>query len=167
MRLFIAAKLDESIADKISEYQAELKHVGIIGNYTKKDNMHMTLAFIGDYDYPDKILDVLKDTSFRPVKLSFDGIGHFGELYFVRLKDNPQLFGYVKRLRKHLSDNNIPFDKKRFLGHITILRKARFKDGITLPEINVPNGDMTLKKISLMRSEFTDNGVKYTEIGNI
>ena len=166
MRLFIAAKLDDALTDKITDYQARLKELDITGNYTKKENMHITLAFIGDYDDPDKVLTAMKNSSFKPLKLSLDGIGHFGELYFVRLKDNPQLFGYVKKLKNCLYDKKIPFDKKKFLGHITILRKAHFKDGISLPS-NPPKGEMTLKKISLMKSEFTNNGVKYTEIGSV
>ena len=46
MRLFIAIQFDENILDALMDFQADLKSQGVTGNYTKRENLHITLAFI-------------------------------------------------------------------------------------------------------------------------
>ena len=123
MRLFIAIQFEENILDALTDFQADLKSQGVSGNYTKRENLHITLAFIGDYGNPDEVLDAMEQVDFRPIEISLDGVGSFGELFWAGLADNPQLIGYVKRLRRALSEQGIPFDKKRFSPHITLIRK--------------------------------------------
>jgi len=165
MRLFIAILFDDRILNSLTAYQDELKTLGVTGNYSKRDNLHITLAFIGDYEDPDKVLDIMRSVSFRPVKISLDGTGSFGDLFWVGLSDNYQLAGYVKRLRKELSANGIPFDRKRFSPHITLIRKCSpgGSEEIIMPD--PPAGSMTAARVSLMRSERGENGMIYTEIG--
>lgn len=52
MRLFIAALLSEAMKDSVEEVQEELRIQGVKGNYTTRENMHLTLAFIGEYGDP-------------------------------------------------------------------------------------------------------------------
>jgi len=72
---------------------------------------------------------------------------------------------YVRRLRHALSENAIPFDKKRFSPHITLVRKPVWQH--TPPEIVIPEQKMTVRSISLMRSDRGKNGMIYTEVGRI
>ena len=167
MRLFIAIQFEKNIIDALTGFQNDLKSQGVTGNYTKRDNLHITLAFIGDYGNPDKVLDAMKKVDFRPIEISLDGLGCFGELLWAGLADNPHLFGYVKRLRRELSKQGIPFDKKRFLPHITLIRKYSFRGGKEIPVSNPPKGSMVATRVSLMRSERGKNGMIYTEIGSI
>ncbi|MBR2549175.1 MAG: RNA 2',3'-cyclic phosphodiesterase [Clostridiales bacterium] len=165
MRLFIAIRFDDNILNSLTAYQDSLKGLGVTGNYAKRDNLHITMAFIGDYEDPDKVLAAMKHVGFRPIKISLDGTGSFGDLFWVGLSDNYQLAGYVKRLRKELYANEIPFDKKRFSPHITLIRKCSFSgnDETIMPD--PPKGNMTATRVSLMRSERGENGMIYTEIG--
>ena len=48
MRLFIAINFDDAFLDALVSMQEDLKSAGAIGNFTKRENLHMTLAFIGD-----------------------------------------------------------------------------------------------------------------------
>ena len=167
MRLFIAIQFEENILDALTDYQAALKSQGVTGNYTKRENLHITLAFIGDYGNPDGVLDAMEQVDFRPIEISLGGVGSFGELFWVGLADNPQLIGYVKRLRRALSEQGIPFDKKRFSPHITLIRKYSCRGGREIPVSDSPKGSMVATKVSLMRSERGKNGMIYTEIGSI
>ncbi len=97
MRLFIAIKFEENILDALTDFQADLKSQGVTGNYTKRENLHITLAFIGDYGNPDEVLEAMEQVYFRPIEISLDGVGSFRELFWVGLADNPQLERYVKR----------------------------------------------------------------------
>lgn len=49
MRLFIAIQFEEKILDALNDFQDDLKEKGVTGNYTKRENLHITLAFIGEY----------------------------------------------------------------------------------------------------------------------
>ena len=161
MRLFIAIKLNSEIRNALTDVQKHLIRRGIRGNYTNTDNLHITLAFIGEYDEPDFVKEVLSEVPFSPFPISLSTLGHFGNLWWVGLDDNDELDSYVKRLRKALSEAGIPFDKKKFSPHITLIRKAIG----TLPAVSVPKTTMSVDHISLMRSERGPKGMIYTEIG--
>ena len=167
MRLFIAIQFEKNILDALTDFQTDLKRQGVTGYYTKRENLHITLAFIGDYGNPDEVLDAMKQVDFRPIEISLDGVGSFGELFWAGLADNPHLSGYVKRLRRELSEQGIPFDKKRFLPHITLIRKYSCRGGKEIPISDPPKGSMVATRVSLMRSERGKNGMIYTEIGSI
>ena len=161
MRLFIAIKLNSEIQNTLADAQQRLIRRGIRGNYTNTDNLHVTLAFIGEYDDPDLITEVISEVPFSPFSISLSGFGHLGNLWWVGLNENDELASYVKRLRKALSEAGIPFDKRNFSPHITLIRKAVG----TLPLVSIPKSKMKVDHISLMRSERGANGMIYTEIG--
>ena len=71
----------------------------------------------------------------------------------------------VKDIRGALRRNGIPFDGKDFRPHITLLRKA--SDTETAGKIKTVPVSMTADRISLMKSDFTADGVRYTEIGTV
>ncbi len=48
MRLFIAVQLSEPMRGAISKVQDGLLRLGVRGSYTPRENLHLTLAFIGE-----------------------------------------------------------------------------------------------------------------------
>ncbi len=167
MRLFIALQFDDEIIEELEYFQGMLKDEGVTGNFTSRDNMHITLAFIGDYNDPDAVLDAMELIDFRPIDIELGGVGFFGDIFWAGLKENPQLAGYVKRLRHGLADAGIPFDKKKFNPHITLVRKFTYKKGDVIPVWDAPKGKMTVRGISLMRSDRGKSGMIYTEVGYV
>ena len=161
MRLFIAIKLDDNMVASLSEYLDDMRAAGVRGNFTKPENIHITLAFIGEYGNPQDVLDVMEKVDFRPFTISLDRTGDFGELFWAGIADNPELINYVKRLRKGLADAGIPFDRKKFSPHITLVRKPVYKSWYPDKALK---GSMTVDRISLMKSERGKNGMIYTEI---
>ena len=61
MRLFIAIELTDRIKDELCMIQKRIKLQGMKGNFTVRENMHLTLAFIGEYSDPEQVSDVLND----------------------------------------------------------------------------------------------------------
>ena len=160
MRLFIAINLDDKFRDALVEMQESMRRQGIRGNYTRMENLHLTLAFIGEYGDPDAVNEVLASIPLEPSRLALRGYGSFGNLYWAGLEDNDKLSAYVKRLRRALAEKGIPFDRK-FSPHITLLRQA----SAGLPRLRVSSAAMEVRRVSLMRSERGKNGMIYTEIG--
>ncbi len=167
MRLFIALRFDQSILDALTDLQEDMKARGVTGNYTRQENLHLTLAFIGEYGNPDEVLDAMEQAAFHPFSLRLEGVGNYGNLFWAGIAENGELAAFVRRLRRSLSEKGIPFDKKRFSPHITLIRKAAYRNGQSIPVPDVPAGEMEVNRISLMRSERGRNGMVYTEITGI
>ena len=124
MRLFIAICFDENMLDSLNEIQDDLTRSGVKGNYTSRENLHMTLAFIGEYDDPEQIEEVIKKVPLRSFSVKLSGYRPFKDMFFADFEENENLRDYVKRLRSALLDEDIPFDRKKFMPHVTLIRKA-------------------------------------------
>ncbi len=166
MRLFIATTFDDEVTDRYVKLQKQLKNAGASGRFTPVENLHLTLAFIGEYGDPDKVMDVIDESALRPVELRVEGLSYYRDMYLLRYEQNPGLTAYVKRLRRALAEAGIPFDKKNFMPHITLARGVNFANGKpgNLPDIT-PDFDVTIDSVSLMKSERGKNGMIYTELG--
>jgi len=163
MRLFIAVQLSEEMRGEICKVQDDLLRKGVRGNYTPRENLHLTLAFIGEYNDPEQVMEVINGIPFEPFELRLDGMGCFGDLWWAGLKHSTGLQVYVRQLRHTLAEAGIPFDRKRFSPHITLLRRASMEmsklEGITIEGIG-----MLADHVSLMRSDRGKRGMIYTEI---
>lgn len=167
MRLFISINFDENMVDALAAMQDELMGSGVRGSFTRPENMHMTLAFIGEYDDPEGIEEIMRNLPFRSFTIKLSDCRPFKDMYFAEIEENQDLHDFVKRLRHALSDNDIPFDRKKFLPHITLVRKAdRGKKSAFTPEI-IGDESMRVKGISLMKSERGKHGMIYTEIAYV
>ena len=167
MRLFIAIRLSDEIRSGLAEIQSFLRNRGVTGNFTKLENLHLTLAFIGEYADPENVLEAMRGVPFAPFSIRLDGFGSFGDLYWLGIGENNALSAYVKRLRRALAESGIPFDRKKFSPHITLIRKASFDGKRGFPGVTVPDASMEAGSVSLMRSDRTKNGMVYTEIGQV
>lgn len=168
MRLFIAIPFDNTFKRALKDVQNDLRQQGVTGNYTRTDNLHMTLAFIGEYNDPSHILDVMKSVSFKPFSMKLAETGSFGDIRWCGISNCPELYALVKKLRYALAYAVIPFDKKRFNPHITILRKSNLPFDFNPAEIKVTQDEMIVDHFSLMESSRDKNGVLiYTELGAV
>ena len=166
MRLFVSINLSDEIKDALTDVQDAMMDAGIWGNYTMPENMHLTLAFIGEYADPDKVLGVLDSIDFEPFDITLKGIGSFRNLWYVGLEDSTQLQSLVRNIRRALATARIPFDRKRFLPHITIVREAEGEaESVAEAELaKLGEISMNVDYISLMRSDRGKHGMVYTEL---
>lgn len=164
MRLFIAALLSDEIRKELTGAQMLFRKSGVRGNYSPEENLHLTLAFIGEYDDPDAVLDAMERVSFKSFPLRLEGFGCFDDLWWAGLERSEALAAYVRRLRRALADAGIPFDGKRFTPHITLLRRA---EGGKMPRLPDSEASMTVEAVSLMRSERGKHSMIYTELGRV
>ena len=99
-----------------------------------------------------------------------DGFGNFNDLLWCGIGHPEELTACVKRLRRALAEAGIPFDRKKFSPHITLVRKPEVPKGLArgsgdvLVPAAVPKAGMIVDHISLMRSDRGKNGMIYTEI---
>ena len=168
MRLFIALNFDANTVESLCKLQSLLRDNDVEGNFTKTQNLHLTLAFIGEYVNPDDVLDVLEEVPFRNIPLCFSDVYIHREMVLVSVARNPGLESYVRRLRRALAEKGIPFDRKNFTPHITLVRKAVVKNG--LPDSLLKDSGLSTTDadtVSLFKSTQGKNGMIYTEMGHI
>ncbi len=160
MRLFVAVELSDEMKKAITASMHELKKAGVRGSFVPMQNLHLTLAFIGETKESGKIKDALKELHVKPFKLALSDMGTFGDLLWVGMKGNQGMSGAAKAVREALDSAGIGYDKKKFSPHITIIRKMSGD----WKKVKPPKGEMMVKKISLMKSEQKDGKRIYTEI---
>ena len=161
MRLFIAIPLSEEMKKALVACMHDLKKQGVEGNYVPAQNLHLTLAFIGEYDDPEKVKEVLRSVPLPSFRMSLSEKGNFGNLLWAGVKGNQKLKTYVKDLRDALRAAGIPFDDDKFIPHITLIRKAAAKKAY---QARLPKVEMTVRKVSLMRSEMKNGKTVYREM---
>ena len=166
MRLFIAIRLSRELRQAVQDVQNAFRRQGIRGRYSPEENLHITLAFIGEYNDPDEILKLMEQIRFRPFTITLDKIGCFDDLWWAGVGENPELETLFKNVRHILADADVPYDRKRYRPHITFLRNAVPVMGRIRPE-QIRQRSMTVRRISLMLSTTGKNGSIYTELGSI
>ncbi len=167
MRLFIAIPLNGKTKQLTKDMQQAFRRSGVRGNYAPEENLHVTLAFIGEYSDPDAVLEALENVSFRPFTLTMDKAGSFDDLWWAGFAESRELEKLAGSVRRALANAGIPFDKKRFRPHVTFLRRAFFKDGRKIIQMDITPAAMQVTGFSLMRSDRGKNGMIYTEVGYI
>lgn len=161
MRLFIAIQLSDEMKKTLVACMHDLKKQGVEGNYVPSQNLHLTLAFIGEYDDPAQVKRVIGSVPLPQIRLRLSEKGNFGNLLWVGVKGNQKLKTYVKELRVALKEAGIPFDDTAFVPHITLIRKAATKKPY---QVHLDKAEMTVKKVSLMKSETKNGKVTYREM---
>ena len=163
MRLFIAINLSDAMKNALESAQDQMYDNGVRGNFTPRENMHLTLAFIGEYPDKDRVMDAPATVSFSGFPLSLKGMGSFRDLWWAGMDESAPLTAVARRIRRALAEHDIPFDRKRFSPHITLIRRAS-KDAAG---IRVAPVGMRVQRLSLMRSDRGRNGMLYTELGTV
>lgn len=161
MRLFIAISLSEEMKKTLVGCMHDLKKQGVEGNYVSAQNLHVTLAFIGEYDDPAKVKEVMETVPFQEFRMSLSDEGNFGNILWAGIKGNQKLKTYVKELRSALCANGIPCEQEKFVPHITLIRKLTAKKPY---QVHLPKAEMMVKKAVLMKSVQKNGSVEYKEL---
>ena len=163
MRLFIAVQLSPEMQAELLRLQWEFRNRGGSGIPTLPENLHLTLAFIGELEDPGRVTSALSGLRFSSFEISLSAPGSFGNLLWAGVARNPALEALVLCIRERLSKHGIPCDTRPFLPHITLIKKSQSPETLPMPH----PVSMTVSRISLMRSEFRRDGVSYAEIACI
>jgi 2'-5' RNA ligase len=173
MRLFIAVNFDEAVKRQLLEIQAQLRSQCLRGNFTRAENLHLTLAFLGETpeeklpSLPEIINDVRSLP--EPIDLSFTHTGCFThshkELWWIGADENSPGLSHLKAIHegliKRLTGAGFYADSRPFSPHITLGREIKHSQRINL---NCNEVKIKVDRISLMKSEHIGRILTYTEL---
>ncbi len=176
MRLFVAIKLPDNIIGQIQYICECLKGQGIAGRYTKPENIHITLKFMGEVEETrlDQIKAVLSQVAKKssPFFLNLKDIGFFrrskDDILWVGVgRDVETLVELYKTIDHGLRDIGFKGDNKPYKPHITIARDVRLDQaGIeALKNIVLGDNSFMVDRISLVSSVLHRQGPVYSYIG--
>ena len=164
MRLFVGLKPSDECRKALSDVQESLRGAGITARYYEPSNLHMTLAFIGEW--PKNISAILPRVE-QPfsVILSKTGVFPKARVLWAGAEHSQALDRLAQRVRENLAEQGIPFDPKPFVPHVTLGRKPFIPEGMNLAGIEIPSAAMLVTDVYLYRSEKGEKGMVYTVIG--
>lgn len=162
MRVFIAIELEDETKEYLTYYQEIVKKYSIKGNFTAKDNLHITLKFIGEVDHHDlddlkKVVDSLskRNNSFH---LMINSLGNFSrgsrEILWMGLKEEPLLKELYQDLEGLLESKGYERERRPYRPHITLGREILLSQDIEelRSQIKVVPRIINVKSVSLMES---------------
>lgn len=163
MRLFLAIQLSPAVREALLTAQADLRRQGR-GSFPPPENLHLTLAFLGETDRLDQAGAALHAVSSRPFSLAVGGPpGHFGDLWWAGVRGDPALEDLALSLQADLRARGFRLEDRPFRPHITLVRRWQGE----APQVTVPHASMMVRRISLLRSDLTDGKRIYTELSHI
>lgn len=168
MRLFFALGLNKAWKDELENIQDELWESSYEGRATARENLHLTVAFLGDVpDYRRLIRDIdelsLERTILRPKALgSFKRSAR--ELVFLELQADKGLIKLSEALRSFLDEKGFSYDRKKFRPHITLMRRAEFVSGYNFREVKYKLDDAEVTSLLLISSKLGPQGPSYETI---
>lgn len=171
MRCFIGIELPLKIKDVLYSVQKSVGREHAKINWVAKKNLHQTLKFLGEVDETDAdiVRKVLREIKYKKFVVSLDKIGWFPSdqrinVLWVSLKPEKEvleLHGDVELKLGTLFEKDGRFAVHVTLGRVKFVKdKKRFLD--LLKNVKIPWESFTIKDFSLVKSELSKDGPKYT-----
>ena len=165
MRLFIAISFTEPIIRSLTRAQDELRLYDKYANYSRRENLHLTLAFIGETHRADRIITVMEKCAASPFTLTVSGCGSFGnDIFWAGIKKNSSLESLALSLQDELRSEGFDIEDRPFVPHITLARQMSDTSSIHL---EIPEISMQADSFSLMESSRAGGKLVYREIARV
>lgn len=168
MRLFVAVNFPAETTELLYGKVVSLKKQAVSLVPSRKENLHLTLAFIGETQNFEKAKMALSDIEFAPFEITFSGIGKFardtGDIYWVGLNKKTgfsQLSDLASDVACRLRNAGFEIEKRKFSPHITLARQVIINGE---PDIKMLPHSVKVDRVSLMKSERIQGKLTYTEI---
>ena len=164
MRLFVAINFTKQTRNELIALCEELHKDSSRGRFALPENLHLTLAFIGEVSPKkvDKIKAILETVTFAPFEVKINKLGAFSRstLWYAGLDENEPLISLQYEIAYKLAICGFEMDGRRYKPHITLGREIVTR---TQPRQLEPFGE-TITKIELMKSERIGGKLTYTAI---
>ncbi len=163
MRLFIALPLSGGARRALLDVQQDMRNQGVRANFSRAENLHLTLAFLGELEgeavraAQEAVLS-LKGEAFS---LTLDRTGSFGGLYWASLRESKPLEALAAQVRRALDQRGLNYDRKPFRAHVTLARQVRAAGPF---RIVLPPVETAAERVVLMQSSRVDGKLTYTPL---
>lgn len=180
IRTFIAIELSNAVRQKIAELQEELKRDREKISWTKPENIHLTLKFLGDTEeskisfIADALTEIASD--YKLFDLSVSGLRVFPNfrrprVLWVGLPNPPTaLIEIAKKIEAHLAEIGFAKEDRPFSPHLTIGRVKAGLSNSLIEKIKArqfDGGEFSANEILIIKSDLHPKGAVYTPLRKI
>lgn len=178
MRLFFALELPSEIKTALGALQTEMRQTRAAIGWTKPENMHLTLRFLGEVEAA--ALPALKEICVQtaqqtaPLRLTLNGIGFFPNdrkpiVLWAGLADAANALPALHQaLETRLTSLGFAREDKPFRPHLTLGRFKAPDNAQTLVKLaqayQLPALQFTVTELVLMQSQLHPAGSIYTPL---
>ncbi len=169
MRLFVALRFSREALAAVEAVQHSLKAQCRSGSFTRRENLHLTLSFLGETasDRMPALRELLTRTAkgARPFLLHFDRLGFFPDrsqrqLCYLTADTPPELASLAAALQNALRNSGFPGEDREFIPHVTLARRCVLSE---IPSIPAPV-TAHFSELVLIRSLLQPTGPVYTPL---
>ncbi len=172
MRTFISIELPEDIKKEIFDEYKKISNYGfVVGNFVEKNNLHLTLKFLGDISEEEinKVKEKLSKIKFEKFEIKTGEIGFFPSDKYVKViwisLDSDNIKKLKDEIETSLFELGITKEEREFSSHVTIARIKKIKDNEKFLEeikkLHLRKKKFFVEKISLIKSELIQQGPIY------
>jgi len=170
MRLFIAVEIPDDARDKIAKLQGDIPREGL--KFVEKENLHMTLAFLGEVEEgkKDELVRALERIKSEKFNMKLVGMGAFPSESYIRVVWVGIESEGLKKLHALVNEvlRALHFKTESYSPHLTLARvkekpSAELRAFIARNE-GVSLGECEAREFFLKRSTLTPKGPVYENV---
>lgn len=174
MRVFIALNLPDKMRDNLERSANQFRDLATGGNFTKKENYHVTLHFLGNVDFRNLIyiqsaMDSIKSLPAPRLAISQFAVLRASDIVCARFNKNANLTAVHDALADSLEKMGFTVEHRAYRPHVTVIRKYAFS--LPFSEVtkcvNVYNKPFDTPEVVLYESVFGENGVTYNPLYSV
>lgn len=174
MRTFIAIDFSSKAKKDIADYQDRIRVDCKKSNFTYKENLHLTMHFLGEiaeYDV-ENAMAAMDETACanRKFNMKFTSLGYFdrGEkcILWLGIDKSKELVRLHETLEKNLGKQGFRRERAKFTPHITLAREVVliYNKKIVTEKFRPQFDEMFVNEISLMESKRENGKLKYKKL---
>lgn len=171
MRVFVALDIPQRMKDDLERSAKQFQQFASGGNFTPKQNYHLTLHFLGNVAESNLIfvqtaMDSVRNWPAPELQVAKFTMLKASDIVCAKLRSNVDLMTLHDKLGEKLEAKGFMVEHSAYRPHITMIRKKSF----TLPfsevtkNVDVYNKPFAACDVVLYESVFTGNGVTYNEL---
>ena len=166
MRLFIALNFTDETRTRLLALRDDLCTKSQRGNFSLPENLHLTLAFLGECDARQTAAakQAIAAVDFSLPEITIERLGCFrrdgGDIWWAGVRETPELMALQRDLTVRLRTAGFALEQRRYSPHITLGREVVIN---AAPWKIAPFGE-TVSRVDLMKSERIKGKLTYTAI---
>lgn len=172
MRLFLAITLPGPWKRALADAAGLLRDNSRRGTFTRRENFHLTLAFLGELPDPAPVCAAMAQVSGEPFSLRLGAPGRFpgkdGDIWWAGLEPSPELDALHSALCASLEGMGLPGGEtdRPFRPHLTLGRRVVLREGFDPRRLEeaLPPLELTVASFALMRSTRPAGILTYTPL---
>ena len=176
IRAFVAVEINSETREALTEIQATLRNAGAHVAWVAPENLHVSLAFLGDTvtDLIPRLAHILDDVAALTPPFPFDvaNLGAFGRpdsprVIWAGVKKGEPLTVLQRRVADDLRGLGIALETPEFVPHLTLGRVRSSRGCRPLIDALRSTGEIVFghveaSRVVLMRSVLASGGAQYS-----